>query len=92
MKDRLTKKRVHVDYEEIIELLDLSHEFHCYRCVQVRKGNFFSRRRCAFNFLRSRDVAFYWCQKALNDGCKSFSDLVKYCGSEAAAKEFAYGV
>lgn len=93
MKDRLTKKRVKVDYEAIITLLDLCYEFRVYQ-FQRRKNlkPIISERREMISFLRSRDVNFYWCQLAINDNCKNLADLINYCGSYKAALEYAYGL
>ena len=93
MKDRLTKKRVKVDYEAIIKLLDLSYEFRIYQYQRRRNLKcLISERREMLSFLRSRDVDIYWCQLAINNDCKNLADLINYCGSYKAALEYAYGM
>lgn len=94
MKDRLTKKRVKVDYEAIIKLLDLCYAFRCYHVQRrfIEKKPWISQRREMCNFLKSRRVDLYWCSVALKDGCTNLIELCNYCGGYSAAMEYAYGM
>lgn len=91
MKDRLTKKRVKVDYEAIIKLLGLSYEYRVYHFNRRSELKpLISKKREMRYFLQKQGVSFYWCSLALKDGCEDLPDLIAYCGSYKAAMEYAY--
>lgn len=89
MKDRLTKKRVKVDYEHIINVLGLSYDFTAYLFKYNQR---ISMRRSALAFLRRNKVNIEFVNYLVTkENIKSHFDLLNYChGSLQQIKEFCY--
>lgn len=75
MKDRITKKRVKVDYSKIIHLLGLDRDFIDY---VISKRSSISGRRKALAFLNARRVDIHSCYLYLQDfPFDNYADLLK---------------
>lgn len=78
MKDRLTKKRIRVDYKAMIYMLGLYHDFVKY---VFDNPSIISRRRKELNFLRSKKVDIEFCHHLMvNDHILSYDQLILYAG------------
>ena len=75
MKDKLTKKRIRVDYELIIRVLNLDLKFSEYLWSRDKT---ISIRRLALAFLRGQkvDIEAVW-NSCLEHGLKSYDDWLK---------------
>lgn len=89
MKDRLTKKRIKVDYANIINVLGLSYDFTGYL---FKNNQRISIRRSALAFLRRKKVNIEFVNYIIKtENLKNYHDLLEYClGDFSQIQEYCY--
>lgn len=88
MKDRLTKKRLKVDYEAIIHMLDRDSDFICYIFTKCSKV---SIRRQALAYLKHCKVNIEFCHYLhTKEGINTYAQLCAHAGNLNDIKEFCY--